>query len=215
MGLLKNLLHHNKPLPEAIRRRIWRDNGIDYFVPKGSDRAYRLQAGEAAKLVARTELFLEQLQGRMHRLGFLLMPVLVIMFTFGDQLALVPEVQNRLPGIMAALFVIALTTLHFVSNRRFEQQVEEGFIGRASVPLEMLRDPQSERLVPVWISVPATALAVVALGLYFWAAMLPLDQSNALMEKMSGIVHYIHLPLLALVLALSVHIYFKRKRRGF
>jgi hypothetical protein len=219
MSLLKaiarGLMHAEKPRAEHVRDRIFEASGTYFFVPKGNDFGYRLNPGEAATIAKRADANMTLAQKQ--AMAAVIVSVFLMMLTtsFLAKLGLPAVWSKASPVVLLAVPVCIGTLVHHFCLARFDRTLIAELSNHARVPMNLLCDPKAATSCPKIIRYVASLIALPLIGLNFYAASLPLNESNRLMEKFIIIVHYIHLPLMLAGVALAVHFYYLRKKRGF
>jgi hypothetical protein len=214
-AIARGLVHAEKPRAEHVRDRIFEASGTYFFAPKGSEFGYRLNPGEAATIAERADANMTLAQKQ--AMVAVIVSVLIMMFatSFISKLGLPAGWSKATPVVLLAVPVCIGTLVHHFCLVRFDRMLAAELSNHPRVPMDLLRNPKAATSFPKIIRYVAALIALPLIGLNFYAASLPLNESNRLMEKFGHIVHYIHLPLTLAGVALAVHFYYLRKKRGF
>ncbi len=213
--IFRAVTHSEKLRAEHVRDQIFEASGTYYYVPKGSETGYRLSQGEAASIAARADANMQTAQKRATLAVFICAPVLAFAMPALGKTLLPAAVSSALPGLLLLAAGAVAAYVHHRCLAAFDSALEADLNRHPKVPLHMLRDPAAASSFPKIIRYVLLLISLPLFGLMIYAACLPLAESNQLIEKFGLLVHWIHLPLLALSIILAVQFYYKRKKRGF
>jgi hypothetical protein len=219
-AIARGLLHAEKPRAEHVRDRIFEANGTYFFVPKGNDFGYRLNPGEAATIAERADATMANAQKQAGGAVIVSVFFLVFLTSMLSKLGLPPiglkaAWSKASPIIMLAIPVCVAILVHHLCLVRFDRTLEAELSRHTRVPMNLLRDPKAATSLPKIIRYCATLIILPLFGWNFYAVTRPLNESNRLMAKSASLLHYIHIPLMLAGVALAVHFYYLRKKRGF